>query len=117
MPFFVHTCTIQRHDGSTNALNELDPDGFADHLTAVDCRFKDNDVREPNPRAALVLTSTYMLFLPAGTDVTEADRISTVTTPDGIITGPFSIERVLNRRDGNGRARHMTLGLEKVEIN
>lgn len=116
MPLFTHTCTIQRHDGSTNALNELDLTGFADHLTAVSCRLKDNDVREPNPRAASVLTSTYLLFLPAGTDVTEADRISTVATPDGIVSGPFEIERVLNRRDGRGKARHMTLGLEEVEI-
>lgn len=117
MPFLTHTCTIQRHSEAVNALNEPVSTGWASHLTAVACRFKDNDVREPNQQAAAVLASSYVIYLPAGTDVTEADRISTVTTPDGVVTGPFSIERVLTRRDGNGRARHMTLGLERVEVN
>jgi hypothetical protein len=117
MSFLTHTCTIQRHSGAVNALNELAASGFATHLTDVACRFKDNDVREPSSQTAAVLASTYVLYLPAGTDVTEADRISTVTTPDGIVAGPFTIERVLTRRDGSGRGRHMTLGLERVEVN
>lgn len=114
---FSHTCTIQRHDGTLNTLGELDPDGWADHLTAVSCRFKDNTQREPTPQNARVMLSAYLLLLPAGTAVTGTDRISSITTPDGTETGPFSIEEgPYKRRDGRGSTRHLSLGLERVEM-
>lgn len=117
MPLFTHTCTIQRHDGSVNALNELDPAGWADQLTAVSCRFKDNTQREPSPQNAQVMLSSYLMLLPASTAVLATDRISSVTTPDGTETGSFIIrEGPYKRRDGRGQIRHIALGLERVEM-
>lgn len=111
-----HTCTIQAHDGSVNALNEPDPDGWSDSLTGVLCRFKDNVQREPTPQDAATLLSPYLLLLAADTAVTSANRIANVVTPDGTLAGPFRIaEGPYRRRDGRGRTRHLSLGLEKTE--
>ena len=93
MPLFTHTCTIQRHDGSVNALNELDPAGWADQLTAVPAGSGTTRSAEPSPQNAQVMLSSYLMLLPASTAVLATDRISNVTTPDGTETGRSSSAR------------------------
>lgn len=118
MNLFSHTCTIQTHDGSVNALNETDPDGWQTAVSGVLCRFKDNPQTEPVPQRAAVLRSSYLLLLPVDTAVTNTQRIVDVVTPDGTLPGPYRIsEGPYRRRDGRGRTRHLTLGLEFVEVN
>jgi hypothetical protein len=117
MPLFTHTCTIERHDASVNALNEVNEDGWQLHRTAVLCRFKDNVQRQPEAQSSNVMLSPYLLLLPVGTDVLPTDRISNVRTPDDVEPGPYRIaEGPYKRRDGRGATRHLSLGLQRAEV-
>jgi hypothetical protein len=116
MPLFTHKCSVQRHNGATNYLNEPDPTGWQVQQTAVPCRFKDNIQREPEAQSAGILLSPYLLIVQTGTDVLPTDRITDIITPDGVEAGPFRVaEGPYKRRDGRGATRHLSLGLEKTE--
>ncbi len=85
---------------------------WADHLQMVRCRLVAKSERMAAPDKGFLVATTYTLLLPAGLDVTTADRVSEVVIEDMAVRGPFTIEAMLPRR---GKVeRFLSLSLEEV---
>lgn len=108
----IHTCTIQRST-RTRGTNGEELDSWASHLTGVLCRLMANSQRLAASNLGELVASEKALLLPAGTDVTNQDRISLVTFEDDSTDGPYEIISILPRR---GRVeRFLSLRVRKVE--
>lgn len=111
----LHTCTIQRatkvDDRYKNSVKT-----WSDWATGVRCRlvYKGQRVVNVDERVQATVVTSYLLLLPAGTDVIPDDRITVVTEANGtsVDAGPFRVAAVLPR---NARAaHHVSLALERI---
>lgn len=110
----IHTCTIQR---AQRVLDEHNQDRriWSDQRTGLRCRLVIKEQRVPlGELAERPVITTYLLMVPAYTDVRQGDQVVMVVDEAGMTEpGPFRIESVLPRR---GRAqRHISLRLERVK--
>lgn len=113
------TCDVHRPRSVKDALNAEKlrwPDDIPVHLSDVRCRLVIKDQRVADTAfAERPIVTTYLLLLPAGTDVRQRDRIANITDAAGTVdAGPFRVEKVRKRR---ARAvRHISLELERLGI-
>lgn len=115
--WFIHTCTIQEHDTTRLATGELSK-AWSNKDTAVDCRFVVKSEAVASEGTSGQVVTTYLMLFPAGTNVTNVNRISNIRRKKSNVlvdNGPFQIEQVLPR---NAKSeRHISLMLEKVKGN
>lgn len=110
----IHLCTIERNvnEDTEDALGQPSPPGWAAHLTDVPCRTWASSGRETvnaDTAASVVVVEEVHLIVPLGTDVTERDRIASVTyRGETTQAGPLGVRAVLTRPD------HIELVLVKV---
>lgn len=106
----IHSCTIQR-DASLGT-----PDNWGTPSTpswqtnaTVSCRAWTNTGREQMDSTTSAVIEDMRLIVPLGTDVTEQDRVGTVTYRGStIMAGPLGIRAVIGRKD------HLELILARV---
>jgi hypothetical protein len=110
----IHTCTIQRATTSENAYGGKSS-SYGNYLVGVACRLESlSDKVLDTAQAAHPTVTDYRLMLPAGTDVTDEDRITDVQLNNEPSTlGTFTIEAIRPIPDGEGE-HHLELGLSKV---
>jgi head-tail adaptor len=116
----VHLCNIQRFTASQNEIGEP-VESWNDIAASVACRYVEKEEKFADENTGLQMLTVYRLLLPAGTDVTTADRISRIAIEnDEVITDPatgqpqtFGIEEKLTRRGAKGQS-HISLKLEVV---
>lgn len=98
---YRHRCTIQRNGSGTDAWGDSNDPGWTNHLTGVPCRAWTNGGAEPidDERTAVVVDNRISVAI--GTDLTERDRIASVTDQAGatIFEGPLSVEAILRHTD------------------
>lgn len=108
----IHRCTIERaaNAASLDSWNTPDPPDWQPHLEGVPCRSWVTAGREiVTDKSTLTVVEDARLIVSLGTDVTEGDRIASVTYRGGTIQdGPLGIRAVLAHRD------HIELVLAKV---
>jgi hypothetical protein len=108
-----HRCTIERDLNGGDDVDEwgnpVDSD-WQPHLTAIPCRAWTNATREPVDDETAVLVEDRRVTVGLGTDVSESDRVASITDASGneIFDGPMDIEGVLRFTD------HIELVLERV---
>lgn len=117
--YFIHTCDIQEYSTARLATGELAKTwANKSGQTAVDCRFVIKSEKVASEGTSGQVITTYLMLLPAGTDVANENRIANVRRKKGnalVDAGPFQIEQVLPR---NAKTeRHISLMLEKVKGN
>lgn len=79
------------------------------HLGNVPCRAVQEAGREPVDSNRTVVVLDMRILLPLGTDVTERDRVASVTERGSqLFEGPLAIEAVLTRRT------HLELVLQRI---
>lgn len=108
----TYRCTIERDanassdDGSGNPL----PPSWQANLTNLPCRAWTTAGREAvTDTTTVVVVEDVRVIVPLGTDVTEEDRVASVTYRGGTVwAGPLGIRAVLARKD------HLELLLVKV---
>lgn len=112
--WLIHTCTIERDQTATEDDYNADVPDYVASSSGVRCRMVIKMVREPlgglgeNP-----VIPTYRLFLPAGTDIHDGDRVTTVLDEGGnAIAGAWNVQQVLRWR--SRAVRHITVYLEKM---
>ena len=111
----IHQAIVSRATGSQAADGEI-IDTWAGTGT-IDCRFIHQAQRRADPSGGFPMVENHVLLCDTGSDVVEADRITTVTfkaTGTSVDAGPFTIESVLNRNDDR-QGHHMSLQLKRVE--
>lgn len=108
----IHACTIQRSTRTRGANGEV-LDSWSTHLTGVLCRLMADSQRQASANLGEIIASEKTLLLPAGTDVTNLDRIGLVTFEDESTDGPYQIISILPRRGRN--ERFLSLRVRKVE--
>lgn len=88
-------CTIQRNAAATDEWGSPGAPGWVDHLTDVPCYAWVNSGREVLGNEVVVVTELHV-YLPSGTDVTEADQIVSITDRRArlIHPGPMNIKSV-----------------------
>lgn len=106
-----HRCTIER---DANASTEdswghsLPPD-WEMHLQDVPCRAWVNSGREPVDSDRTIVVIDARVIVPLGTDVTERDRVATITVRGAeLFEGPMGIEAVTRHRE------HLELSLQRI---
>lgn len=98
----VHRCTIERdaNAGTTDAWGNPLPPDWQTHLADVQCWAWEVAGREPVDPDRTIVVRDRRLRVPADTDVTERDRIATVTHRGTVLlAGPLGIEAVLRHGD------------------
>jgi hypothetical protein len=108
---FTYACTIQRNAAAgDDAWGQTGTPDWQDHLTDEPCRFWSEAGREVIQATGTAEPVTDLrLVLSADADVTEADRIASITYRGGTAQdGPLGIRALLRRPD------HLELVLEKV---
>jgi hypothetical protein len=108
---FTDRCTIERdaNSGTSGTWGQPDSPDWQEHATDQPCKGWTNSGTEPVDDAKLVVLVERRLSLPLGTDVTEADRIGSVTRSGvQVFDGPMDIQAVLTFPD------HLELSLEVV---
>lgn len=109
---YKHRCTIQRdaNAGTSNEWGNQDSPNWRAHLTDLPCRAWTNAAKEPVDDEKTVVLEDRRVSVVLGTDVTEADRVASITDKQGstIFDGPMGIEGVLSYSD------HMELILEHI---
>lgn len=110
---FIHTCDVLRGTATEDEYNEP-ATVYGAHLEDVRCRLVEKSEREADSESASnPLITTYLLLLPAGTDVTEHDQITNIVYEDGTTDArTFTVEAVTSRRART--VRHMSLQLERI---
>lgn len=104
-----HRCTIQRDAAAADSWGGTATPDWQDSATNVPCRAVEEAGREPVDKDRTVVILDRRLLVPLGTDVTERDRISSITERGtDLLDGPVNIEAVLTRRT------HLELLLQKV---
>lgn len=106
----TYRCTIERGTSSTDEWGNPGPPTWSAHISDQPCRAWATAGREVvTDTTTVVVVEDVRLILPLGTDVTEADRIASVTYRGGTIQdGPLGIRAVLVNAD------HIELLLVKV---
>jgi head-tail adaptor len=95
----THLCTTQRITGTAETWTAPGV-SWADHLTAQPCYGWTEAGREAVSASETVVLEDRRLILALGTDVTEADRVSSVTSRGStVFEGPMGIEAVLTYPD------------------
>lgn len=97
----IHRCTIERDTAPASTDGWEGTPVWQPHLTGLLCRWWVRDGREEvkDGQTVVPLTETR-LIVPLGTDVTERDRVTSVTYRGGTVQdGPLGIRAVLVRRD------------------
>jgi hypothetical protein len=107
---YRHRCVIERNGAGTDAWGDSNSPGWATHLSAVPCRAWTNGGTEPVNDERTAVVEDRRISLVIGTDVTERDRIASVTDQGGntIFEGPMTIEAVLRHTD------HLEVLVERV---
>jgi head-tail adaptor len=109
----VHLCNIQRFTSAQNEIGEP-VESWNDIAASVACRYVEKEEKFADENTGLQMLTVYRLLLPAGTDVTTADRITNIRIEnDEVLAGPFGIEEKLTRRGAKGQ-NHISLKLEVV---
>lgn len=109
---YRHRCTIERdanQSGTDQWGNPTEP-GWQSHLADQPCRAWTEAAREPVDDHTNVVLEDRRVSLAVGTDVTEADRVASVTDKAGttIFEGPMGIEGITRFPD------HLELLLERI---
>jgi hypothetical protein len=108
----THRATVQRATTVTDAYGLPGPPTWADHIAALACYFyepsgqRGEQIGERN--ADLY---SHRLLAPAGTDVTEEDRIAGIVDRRGetVTDAVFDIKQIVRKPD------HLLLVLEAVQ--
>lgn len=106
-----HRVTVQRNaGGTTDDWGNPSADAWADYLIDLPCRAWTNAAKEPVDDTTSVVTEDRRLSVAPGADITETDRVRSVTDANGseIFEGPMDIEGVLRYPD------HLELVLERI---
>lgn len=108
-----HRCSIARDANAGGGDTPWGSDGPPDwqpHITDLPCRVWTNAAREPTETQKTFVVEDRRLAIPLGTDVTEADQLTSVTDVAGnvIYPGPMNITGVLTYHD------HLELLVEQV---
>ena len=106
----IHRCTIERATTTDDDYGNPGPPTWAAHLSDQPCRTWATAGREVvTNTTTLVVVKDVRLMLPLGVDVTEQDRVASVTyRGDTIQAGPLGIRAVLTHQD------HIELVLERI---
>lgn len=111
----VHSCTLERSIPIQNGIGEP-VDVWGELAAGVACRLVVKQEKFADERLGLQMKTTHLLLLPAGTEVTTADRVKDIAIEDGeSLAGPFGIEEVIPRRGPKNRVNHINLRLELIE--
>lgn len=103
-----HRCTIERNMGSADDWGGQQDD-WQSHLEDLPCRAWDRSGREPVDVDRTAAFVERGVTLPLGTDVTESDRVSSITSRGAeLLDGPMGIEAKLIYTD------HIELMLERI---
>lgn len=115
--FLIHTCTTRRYSDADPARDAYGAESKTptNNLTLEPCRFVINREAIAAPGLGELIRTVYQLVVRAGTDIINADEITTIATRDGtsVTTDTFKVKEVLTRR--SRRAHHITLELTKIE--
>ena len=99
----THLATIERdaNAGTSDAWGTPNPPDWQAHLSDQPCRTWATAGREVvTDTTTIVVVEDVRLIVPLGTDVTEADRVASVTYRGGTIQdGPLGIRAVLVNAD------------------
>jgi hypothetical protein len=106
----THRCVIERDAaGSTNGWGTPDSPDWQPHLTDLPCRGWTTVGVEKTDATTTAVVEDMRLIVSLDTDVTERDRVGSVTSRGvTIIAGPVGIRVVLARKD------HLELVLVRV---
>lgn len=110
--WLIHTCTIERsltyaEDDYNAALGE-----FGARASGVRCRMVVKMVQMPLGLGENPVIPSYRLFLPAGTDINEGDRVVDVLDEQGESLGTaWDVQQVLVRR--SRYVKHITAHVER----
>jgi hypothetical protein len=103
---FDFTCVIERNNGVSDGYGHITPDWDV-HLTNQICHFwlkKEEEIEGP---AINIVLGDSGLLVPNGIDVTEQDRITTITNQLNEVIG--TVYRILSVKE---RASHLELDLK-----
>lgn len=113
----THRALVQRDTGTAvNRYNQRQPDAWTTHLAAMPCFFYTSPSRTQVGEAVVVERTAVIeqlrMLVPLDADVTERDRIASVTDREGnaIYTTPLNIRSVIQKR-----RTHRELVLESVQ--
>lgn len=99
----THRCTIERdaNAGGDDGWGNPPAPSWQTHLSDLVCRSWVTAGREEvKDGQSIVVVEDTRLIVPLGTDVTERDRVASVTYRGGTVQdGPLGIRSVLVRRD------------------
>lgn len=112
----THRLTVQRDQsltGTDDGWGNPDVPNFVDYLTDVPCRAWTAAGPRPGTEnvgvAAVVVDTGIRAHVPLGTDVTEKDRVASISHRGAVIfPGPLDVEAVLTYPD------HLELVLRRV---
>jgi hypothetical protein len=110
---FIHRCEIQRGVSQKDPYHNDAPPVWSTLASDVPCRLvlKAQRIFSTDTAQQVEITK-YLLLLPAGTDITEDDRVVSLVDETGATDGPFGVLSVLPRR---ARAvRHISVELERI---
>lgn len=107
----IHRCTVERNvnagsdDGWTNPL----PPAWEEHIAELACRAWTAGRDTTTSQGTLAVVLEVHMLAPLGTDVTDADRVASISyRGETIQDGPLAVRAVLGRRD------HLELILAKA---
>jgi hypothetical protein len=106
-----HQCTIERDTSvGPDSWGQSGEPNWVRHLINIPCRAWTDAAREPVDDTKTVVMEDRRVIVEIGTDVTERDRVASVTNPAGtvIFEGPINIEGVQRYPD------HLELLLERI---
>jgi len=98
----VHRCVVERDDNAASAdeWGTPPPPDWQTHLPDLECRAWVAGRETVTDRGDLAVVLEVHLIVPVGTDVTESDRVASVTyRGDTLYEGPLAVHAVLRRRD------------------
>jgi hypothetical protein len=98
----THRCTIER-DQNAGTLDEgaVQAADWQAHLTDLRCRaWMSTGDEQIADGTTIVQAASVRVIVPAGTDVTDADRVASVTyRGETYVAGPLGVRAVLRRKD------------------
>jgi hypothetical protein len=112
----IHQCVIEEYSEGTAATGEPTKTWAAKSGGTVNCRFMYERESFADESGGAVIATITKVVVPAGTDVSNQDRINDITlrfTGGTVVTGPFEILEVLPRY-GKRAERLVALEVEKV---
>ena len=106
-----HRCTIQRNTATKDSLNNPLPADWNDLTADVPCYVWQGASKGETRAVDLVaVVNQWRMLLPIGTDITEADRLSSIVDEFGVQwnTKPVTIQAIARRNT------HLLLVLDEV---